>query len=45
MTATDLLLQIGLILTATGANTLSAFAGGGAGLVQLQALILMSLPF
>ena len=45
MTATDLLLQIGLILTATGANTLSAFAGGGAGLVQLPALILMGLPF
>ena len=32
-------------MVALTANTLSAFAGGGAGLVQLPALILLGLPF
>ena len=37
--------QLGLGLIALAANALSAFAGGGAGLVQLPALILLGLPF
>jgi uncharacterized membrane protein YfcA len=37
--------QLGLGLIALVANALSAFAGGGAGLVQLPALILLGLPF
>ena len=36
---------IGLTVIAVVANALSAFAGGGAGLVQLPALILLGLPF
>ena len=40
-----LLLQLLLGLVAVVANALSAFAGGGAGLVQLPALILLGLPF
>ena len=34
-----------LTVVAVVANALSAFAGGGAGLVQLPALILLGLPF
>ena len=45
MTALELLQQLGLGVVALVANTLSAFAGGGAGLVQLPALILLGLPF
>ena len=45
MQATDLLLQPVLAGISLIANTLSAFAGGGAGLVQLPALILLGLPF
>ena len=41
--AAELLLALGAI--ALVANALSAFAGGGAGLVQLPALILLGLPF
>ena len=41
----DPLLQVGLAVIAVIANALSAFAGGGAGLVQLPALILLGLPF
>lgn len=37
--------QLGLGLIALVANALSALAGGGAGLVQLPALILLGLPF
>lgn len=37
--------QLGLGLIALVANALSALAGGGAGLVQLPALILFGLPF
>ncbi len=40
-----LILQTILFLIATCANLLSAFSGGGAGLVQLPALILLGLPF
>ena len=43
--ATELLLQLSLAAIAVVANALSAFAGGGAGLVQLPALILLGLPF
>ena len=42
---TELLLQLSLAAIAVVANALSAFAGGGAGLVQLPALILLGLPF
>ena len=45
MGAELLLLSLGLGLIAIIANALSAFAGGGAGLVQLPALILLGLPF
>ena len=41
----ELLLQLALSAIAFMANALSAFAGGGAGLVQLPALILLGLPF
>ena len=41
----DVAFQIGLGLISFLANALSAFAGGGAGLVQLPALILLGLPF
>ena len=41
----ELLLQLLLGLIAVVANALSAVAGGGAGLVQLPALILLGLPF
>ena len=41
----NLLLQISLALSAIIANMLSAFSGGGAGLVQLPVLILIGLPF
>jgi uncharacterized membrane protein YfcA len=41
----ELGLQLGLFLIALLANLLSALAGGGAGLVQLPALILLGLPF
>lgn len=40
-----LLLLLALGAIAVVANALSAFAGGGAGLVQLPALILLGLPF
>ncbi|KZR87672.1 hypothetical protein MITS9509_00473 [Synechococcus sp. MIT S9509] len=43
--AGELLLQLALGMIAVVANALSAFAGGGAGLVQLPALILLGLPF
>ena len=45
MNVVDGLLQLALGLIALVANALSAFAGGGAGLVQLPALILLGLPF
>ena len=45
MNLTDLLMQLALGLIAVLANALSALAGGGAGLVQLPALILLGLPF
>ena len=38
-------MQLGLLAVALLSNALSALAGGGAGLVQLPALILMGLPF
>ena len=41
----ELLLPLALAAIAVVANGLSAFAGGGAGLVQLPALILLGLPF
>jgi uncharacterized membrane protein YfcA len=41
----DLVLQLGLFGISLLANLLSALAGGGAGLVQLPALILLGLPF
>ena len=41
----ELLLQLALAAIAVVANGLSAFAGGGAGLVQLPALILLGIPF
>lgn len=34
-----------LFIVSTIANTMSAFAGGGAGLVQLPAILLLGLPF
>ena len=45
MSVVDGLLQLTLGVIALVANALSAFAGGGAGLVQLPALILLGLPF
>ena len=45
MSVSELLTQIALLSIAIGANALSALAGGGAGLVQLPALILFGLPF
>ena len=45
MTVAELLTQVALLGIAIGANALSALAGGGAGLVQLPALILLGLPF
>ena len=45
MTGVDLALQLGLFAVSLLANLLSALAGGGAGLVQLPALILLGLPF
>ena len=44
MSLESLLLLLGLGLIAVIANAMSAFAGGGAGLVQLPALILLGLP-
>ena len=41
----ELVLLLALSAIAVVANALSAFAGGGAGLVQLPALILLGLPF
>ena len=41
MNLESLLLLLGLGLIAVVANAMSAFAGGGAGLVQLPALILL----
>ncbi len=40
-----MLIQLSLGIIAIISNALSAFAGGGAGLVQLPALILLGLPF
>lgn len=37
--------QLLLFVIALGSNTLSAMAGGGAGLLQLPALIFLGLPF
>jgi uncharacterized membrane protein YfcA len=37
--------QIILFFISTIANIFSAFAGGGAGLIQLPVLIFMGLPF
>ena len=45
MDLTALWLQLSLAAVSLLANTLSAFAGGGAGLLQLPALILLGLPF
>lgn len=41
----DITAQILLFLISLSANTFSAFSGGGAGLIQLPALILLGLPF
>ncbi len=41
----DLFEQILLFIVSTVANTFSAYAGGGAGLLQLPALIFLGLPF
>ena len=41
----DLFQQILLFLISSIANTFSAYAGGGAGLLQLPALIFLGLPF
>ena len=41
----ELFIQILLGFIAVCANLMSAFAGGGAGLVQLPALVLLGLPF
>ena len=43
MSVPELLTQIALLGIAIGANALSALAGGGAGLVQLPALILLGI--
>ncbi len=45
MSLDDLILQFSLGVIAFGSNLLSAFAGGGAGLVQLPALVFLGLPF
>ena len=45
MSPEELLLQITIGLIAICANMLSAFSGGGAGLIQLPSLILLGLPF
>ncbi|WP_320677045.1 sulfite exporter TauE/SafE family protein [Prochlorococcus sp. MIT 1300] len=45
MTQEDILFQLILWLISFIANMFSAFAGGGAGLIQLPALILLGLPF
>ena len=45
ISVSELVQQLTLGVVALSANTLSAFAGGGAGLVQLPALILLGLPF
>lgn len=37
--------QIWILIVSTLANAMSAFAGGGAGLVQLPAILLLGLPF
>lgn len=37
--------QIALFIASIIANTMSAFAGGGAGLVQLPIILLLGLPF
>ena len=39
-----MLLMLGLFLIALVSNTLSAFSGGGAGLLQLPALLFLGLP-
>lgn len=41
----DLVEHLLLLLVSFAANALSAFAGGGAGLIQLPALIFLGLPF
>lgn len=41
----DALEQLLLLLVSFAANAFSAFAGGGAGLIQLPALIFLGLPF
>lgn len=41
----DILAQLALLLISLVANLLSALAGGGAGLLQLPALIFLGLPF
>lgn len=41
----DITAQILLFLISLAANVFSAFSGGGAGLIQLPALILLGLPF
>ena len=41
----NIFIQLALFLVALLANLMSAFAGGGAGLLQLPALILLGLPF
>lgn len=41
----DLVEHLLLLLVAFAANAFSAFAGGGAGLIQLPALIFLGLPF
>jgi uncharacterized membrane protein YfcA len=41
----ELLEQIMLLVVSVTANTFSAYAGGGAGLLQLPALIFLGLPF
>ena len=41
----NVLEQAGLFLVSLAANVFSAFSGGGAGLIQLPALIFLGLPF
>ena len=45
MSINDLIMQITLGVVSVLSNFLSALAGGGAGLLQLPALILLGLPF
>ena len=45
MSLNEISILLGLVFIAICANLLSAFSGGGAGLVQLPALILLGLPF